>query len=156
MAVLTGLEPKAVFQYFEALCAIPHGSGNTKQISDYCVRFAREHNLRCIQDESNNVIIFKDGTEGYEQSDPVILQGHLDMVCEKTADCPIDFEKDGLMLRLDGDSIFAEGTTLGGDDGIAVAYGLALLASEDIPHPPLEVVFTTDEEIGRLGAAALA
>ena len=155
MAVLTGLEPEAVFRYFEALCAIPHGSGNTKPISDYCVRFARERGLRCIQDDSNNVIIFKDGTRGYEQSAPVMLQGHLDMVCEKTADCPIDFEKDGLSLRLDGDTISAEGTTLGGDDGIAVAYGLALLASEDIPHPPLEVVFTTDEETGMFGAAAL-
>ena len=155
MAVLTGLKPEAVFRYFEALCAIPHGSGNTKQISDYCVRFAREHGLRHIQDESGNVIIFKDGTEGYEHASPVMLQGHLDMVCEKTADCPIDFETDGLILRLDGDTISAEGTTLGGDDGIAVAYGLALLASDDIPHPPLEVVFTTDEEIGMFGAAAL-
>ena len=155
MAVLDGLEPRAVFEYFEALCAIPHGSGNTKPISDYCAGFAREHGLRYIQDESNNVIIFKDGTAGYEQSPPVMLQGHLDMVCEKTADCPIDFEKDGLSLRLDGDTICAEGTTLGGDDGIAVAYGLALLASRDIPHPPLEVVFTTDEETGMYGAAAL-
>ena len=155
MAVLDGLKPQAVFQYFEALCAIPHGSGNTKPISDYCVRFARERGLRCIQDESNNVIIFKDGTPGYEQSAPVMLQGHLEMVCEKTADCPLDFERDGLILRLDGDTISADGTTLGGDDGIAVAYGLALLASDDIPHPPLEVVFTTDEEIGMFGAAAL-
>ena len=155
MAVLDGLKPQAVFQYFEELCAIPHGSGNTKPLSDYCVRFAQEHGLRCIQDESNNVIIFKGGTTGYENSAPVMLQGHLDMVCEKTADCSIDFEKDGLTLRLDGDTIFAEGTTLGGDDGIAVAYGLALLASEDIPHPPLEVVFTTDEEIGMFGAVEL-
>lgn len=155
MAVLTGLKPEAVFHYFEALCAIPHGSGNTKQISDYCVRFAREHGLRCIQDDSNNVILFKDGTQGYERSAPVMLQGHLDMVCEKTADCSIDLQKDGLRLRLDGDTIFAEGTTLGGDDGIAVAYGLALLASKDIPHPPLEVVFTADEEIGMFGASAL-
>ena len=155
MGILTGLEPRAVFEYFEALCAIPHGSGNTKPISDYCAAFAREHGLRYIQDDSNNVIIFKDGTAGYEQSPPVMLQGHLDMVCEKTADCPIDFETDGLALRLDGDTIYAEGTTLGGDDGIAVAYGLALLASKDIPHPPLEVVFTTDEETGMYGAAAL-
>lgn len=155
MAVLTGLEPGAVFQYFEALCAIPHGSGNTKQISDYCVAFARERGLRCLQDESNNVVIFKDGTPGYESAAPVILQGHLDMVCEKTADCPIDFERDGLTLRLEGDLISAEGTTLGGDDGIAVAYALALLAAQDIPHPPLEVVFTTDEETGMFGAQAL-
>ena len=155
MAVLGGLEPRAVFRYFEALFAIPHGSGNTKLISDYCVCFAREHGLRYIQDESDNVIIFKPGTPGYESSAPVLFQGHLDMVCEKTADCPLNFEKDGLTLRLDGDAIYAEGTTLGGDDGIAVAYALALLASDDIPHPPLEVVLTSDEEIGMLGAVAL-
>ncbi|MDO5784523.1 MAG: aminoacyl-histidine dipeptidase [Eubacteriales bacterium] len=155
MAILTGLEPASVFQYFEEICSIPHGSGNTKQISDYCVRFAQEHALRCIQDASNNIIIFKDGTPGYEQSAPVMIQGHLDMVCEKTADCTIDFETDGLSLRVDDGLISAEGTTLGGDDGIAVAYALAILAADDIPHPPLEVVFTVDEEIGMLGAAAL-
>ncbi|MCH5188184.1 MAG: aminoacyl-histidine dipeptidase [Oscillospiraceae bacterium] len=155
MAVLSGIEPKEVFRYFEEICGIPHGSGNTKPISDYCVRFADEHGLRYIQDDSNNVIIFKDGTPGYEQSAPVMIQGHLDMVCEKEPDCTIDFEKDGLSLRLDGGIISADGTTLGGDDGIAVAMGLALLASSDIPHPPLEVVLTVDEEIGMLGADAL-
>ena len=96
MAVLAGLEPASLFQYFEELCSIPHGSGNTKQISDYCAEFAKEHDLRYIQDESNNIIIFKNGTEGYEASAPVMLQGHLDMVCEKTPDSTIDFEKDGL------------------------------------------------------------
>lgn len=155
MAVLTGLEPASVFSYFEELCSIPHGSSDTKKISDYCVRFAQEHGLRCIQDDSNNVIIFKDGTAGYENSAPVMLQGHLDMVCEKTADCAIDFTKDGLTLKLEDGIISAEGTTLGGDDGIAIAYALAILASDDIPHPPLEAVFTVDEEIGMLGAAAL-
>lgn len=157
MAVLTGLEPAKVFQYFEEICAIPHGSYNTKPISDYCARFAEEHGLRYIQDEFNNVIIFKDGTAGYENSAPVILQGHVDMVCEKESDCTIDFEKDGLTLILDEDAgaISAQGTTLGGDDGIAVAYALALLDSDSIPHPPLEVVLTTDEEVGMLGAAAM-
>lgn len=155
MAVLSGIEPTAVFGYFEEICGIPHGSGNTKQISDYCVRFAKEHGFRYIQDNSNNVIIFKDGTPGYEESAPVIIQGHLDMVCEKTPDCPIDFEKDGLALRVDDGIISAEGTTLGGDDGIAVAFGLAILAADDIPHPPLEVVLTVDEEIGMFGAADL-
>ena len=155
MTVLTKLEPSAVFQYFEEICAIPHGSHNTKQLSDYCVQFAQAHGLRYLQDASHNVIIFKDGTAGYEQSAPVIIQGHLDMVCEKTADCVIDFETDGLSLCVQDDLICANGTTLGGDDGIAVAYALAILASEDIPHPPLEVVFTVDEEIGMLGAAAL-
>ena len=155
MAVLSGIEPTAVFRYFEEICGIPHGSGNTKRISDYCVRFAKEHGLRYIQDNSNNVIIFKDGTPGYEESAPVIIQGHLDMVCEKTPDCPIDFEKDGLALRVDDGIISAEGTTLGGDDGIAVAFGLAILAADNIPHPPLEIVLTVDEEIGMFGAADL-
>lgn len=155
MAVLTGLEPASVFRYFEEICAIPHGSRNTKQISDYCVHFAQEHGLSYIQDASNNMIIFKGGTSGYEQSAPVMIQGHLDMVCEKTADCAIDFQTDGLSLRVEDGMISAEGTTLGGDDGIAVAYALAILAANDIPHPPLEVVFTVDEEIGMLGASAL-
>lgn len=155
MAVLSELKPKKVFKYFEKICGIPHGSGNTKQISDYCVSFAKKRGLRYIQDNSNNVIIFKDGTQGYEDSAPVMIQGHLDMVCEKTPECNIDFEKDGLALRLENGIISADGTTLGGDDGIAVAMALAILASDDIPHPPLEVVLTVDEEIGMLGAADL-
>lgn len=155
MAVLSGLEPKKVFEYFEDICSIPHGSGNTKKISDYCVGFAREHGLEYIQDDSNNVIIFKNGTQGYENSAPVMLQGHLDMVCEKTQDCTIDLEKDGLTLCLKDGIISADGTTLGGDDGIAVAMALAILDSRDIVHPPLEVVFTVDEEIGMFGAADL-
>ncbi len=153
MAVLTGIEPKDVFRYFEDICAVPHGSGNTKGISDYCAAFARAHGLRYIQEPCNNVIIFKDGTPGYENSDAVMIQGHLDMVCEKAPGCNIDFEKDGLSLKLENGVISAEGTTLGGDDGIAVAMSLALLAADDIPHPPLEVVLTVDEEIGMYGAA---
>lgn len=155
MGILSNLEPKSVFHYFEEICGIPHGSSNTKAISDYCVNFAKAHDLRYIQDESNNVIIFKDGTAGYEKSAPVILQGHLDMVCEKDSDCSIDFSKDGLTLQLQDNVITAAGTTLGADDGIAVAYALAILDSKEIPHPPLEVIFTTDEEIGMLGASAL-
>ena len=155
MAILSGIEPGAVFRYFEEICQIPHGSGNTKQISDYCVRFAKEHGLNYIQDSSNNVIIFKNGTAGYEQSEPVMIQGHLDMVCEKALACTIDFEKDGLTLRVDDGIVSAVGTTLGGDDGIAVAMALAILDADDIPHPPLEVVLTVDEEIGMLGAADL-
>lgn len=155
MGILSNLEPVSVFQYFEEICGIPHGSSNTKAISDYCVNFAKEHNLKYIQDNSNNVIIFKEGTPGYEKSSPVMLQGHLDMVCEKEAGCDIDFMKDGLTLELQNNTISAKGTTLGGDDGIAVAYALAILDSKEIPHPPLEVVLTVDEEIGMLGAAAL-
>ena len=140
MGILSELEPKSVFQYFEEICSIPHGSGNTKAISDYCVEFAKKQGLRYQQDSANNVIIWKAGSAGYEQSAPVMLQGHLDMVCEKEADCEIDFTKDGLELELENGVISAKGTTLGGDDGIAVAYALAILASDTIPHPPLEVV----------------
>lgn len=149
---LAGLEPQAVFAYFEKLCSIPHGSRNTKAISDYVVSFAQEHKIRYIQDELNNVLLFQEGTSGYEDHAPVILQGHLDMVCEKDADCPIDMEKDGLDVTHDGTCVYAKGTTLGGDNGIAVAYALALLADKTIPHPPLEVILTVDEEIGMEGA----
>ena len=152
MAVLENCEPKRVFHYFEEICKIPHGSGNTKQISDYLVQFARDHKLNYVQDEMNNVVIYKPGTEGYENAPTVILQGHMDMVCEKRPDVEHDFTKDGLNLSVEGDYISANGTTLGGDDGIAVAYGLAVLESDTIAHPPLEVFITVDEEIGLLGA----
>ena len=152
---LSGLEPQSVFAYFEKLCSIPHGSGNTKAISDYLVSFAEEKGLRYQQDSLNNVVIFGPGTCGYENHEPVIIQGHMDMVCEKDSDCPLDMEKDGLDIDHDGTWVFAHGTTLGGDNGIAVAYGLALLADPTIPHPPLEVVITVDEETGMYGAAGI-
>lgn len=143
MRVLEGLQPAAALGFFETLCAIPHGSRDTKAISDYCVRFAQERGLSWQQDASNNVIIRKPASPGYEDHPTVILQGHLDMVCEKNADCNIDFSKDGLRLRHDDTYIFADGTTLGGDDGIAVAYALAVLDSDTLKHPPLEAVFTS-------------
>ena len=149
---LAGLEPAKVFAFFEEICSIPHGSRNTKLISDYLVSFAKERNLRYIQDEANNVILFCEGTCGMEDHDPVILQGHMDMVCEKDADCPIDMATQGLDVTHDGHSVFAKGTTLGGDDGIALAYAMALMDDASIPHPPLEVIITVDEEIGMLGA----
>ncbi len=155
MAVLEHLQPKEVLHYFEEICAIPHGSGDTKRISDYCVAFAKAHGLNYVQDGHNNVVIYKPAAPGYEEHPTVILQGHLDMVCEKDADCDIDFSGDGLRLAQDGTYIYAEGTTLGGDDGIAVAYALALLADPNAKHPPLEAVFTVDEEIGMLGAEAM-
>lgn len=155
MSVLGNLQPERVFYYFEEITKIPHGSGNTKQISDYLVSFAEEHQLRYIQDEKNNVVIFKEASKGYEQAPTVILQGHMDMVCEKTPESSHDFTKDPLKLGIDGDYIYAEHTTLGGDDGIAVAYGLAVLEDERLQHPALEVVITVDEEIGLLGAVAL-
>ncbi len=152
---LAGLEPANVFAYFETLCAIPHGSGNTKAISDYLVSFAKEQGLGFIQDDWNNVILFQEGTAGYEDHAPVILQGHMDMVCEKDASCPIDMESQGLDITHDGTCVYAKGTTLGGDNGIAVAYAMALLADKSIPHPPLEVVITVDEETGMFGAAGI-
>ena len=155
MPVLNDLQPALVLRYFEELCAIPHGSGNTKAISDYCVRFAEARGLECHQDALNNIIIIKSASEGYEDAPAVILQGHLDMVCEKAADCALDMARDGLRIATDGQWIWADGTTLGGDDGIAVAMALAALDDDSLPHPRLEVVLTVDEEIGMEGAVGL-
>ena len=155
MTVLSGLEPKAVFEYFEKLCAVPHGSGNTKQISDLCVDFAKELGLKWRQDEVHNVVIWKDASPGCEDAPTVILQGHIDMVCVKTEDCAKDMAKEGLDLRTDGEWVWADKTSLGGDNGIAVAMILAILADDSLPHPPLEAVFTVDEEVGLEGAFAL-
>ena len=155
MPILEELEPVEVFHYFEELSRIPRGTFNTKAVSDYCVSFAAERGLEVIQDELNNVIIKKPGTEGYEESEPVIIQGHLDMVCEKTENSDHDFTKDPLDLYVEDGFVKARDTTLGADDGIAVAIALALLDSSDIPHPPLEAVFTVDEEVGMGGAEGI-
>ncbi len=154
MGILQG-NPQRVLHYFEELCAIPHGSGNCGKIAAYCVEVAKGLGLTVRRDEHDNVVIKKPASAGYEEHEPVILQGHLDMVCEKTPDCTLDFEKDGLRLQTDGQWIWADGTTLGGDDGIAVAMALAILEDNTLPHPPLEVIFTTDEETGMFGAAGL-
>ncbi len=148
-----GLKAERVFTWFEKICAIPHGSGNTKAISDFCVAFAKEKNLEWKQDEWNNVIIIKPATQGYESEPAVILQGHLDMVCVKEAEKEIDFETDGLDLLLEGDFLTADGTSLGADNGIAVALCMAILESDSLEHPRIEAVFTTDEETGMDGAA---
>ena len=155
MGSISHLEPKAVFTYFEEMCQIPHGSGNLQQISDYLVEFANKNNLEYIQDESLNVIMKKPASAGYENYPPVIIQGHMDMVAVKKPDCEIDLKTEGLNVTTDGKFVWAEGTSLGGDDGIAVAYAMAILASDDIKHPALEVVITTDEEVGMDGAIAL-
>ena len=155
MSVCENLEPKKVFEFFEELTKIPHGSYHEKEISDYLVNFAKKRNLEVTQDKALNVIIRKPATKGYENSTPVIIQGHMDMVCEKAADSDHDFEKEPLKLRIEGDNLYATKTTLGADDGIAVAYALAILDSNDIPHPALEVVVTTAEEVGMDGAMAL-
>lgn len=155
MSAFENLLSKKVFEYFEEISAIPRGSGNMSGIADYCMAFAQKHSLKAVRDSANNVVIFKNGTSGYENAETVILQGHLDMVCQKTADCKIDFLSDGLQLFTDGDFLKADGTTLGADNGIAVAMIMAILESEDIAHPPIEAVFTTDEEIGLIGAGKL-
>lgn len=155
MGILSNLEPKRVFEIFEEMCAIPHGSTNTKAISDWCVAFGEKLGLEHYQDEANNVILIAPATPGYEDAPAVILQGHVDMVCEKEAGCAKDMDKEGLDLFVDGDLVGAKGTTLGGDDGIAVAMALAILDAKDIPHPRLEAVFTVDEEIGMLGAVSM-
>ncbi len=152
MGVLDQLNPKEVFANFETICGIPHGSGNTSAIVDYCVRFAEERGLFWYRDAANNLVIRKPASPGYENSESIILQGHTDMVCEKNPDVDFDFTKDGIKLIVDGDTLRADGTTLGGDNGIAVAMCLAILDDKTLAHPPLEVLLTADEEIGMLGA----
>lgn len=153
--MLENLKPKKVMHYFEEICSIPHGSGNMEAISAYCVDFAEKRGLKVRRDEMYNVVIVKEASEGYEDAPTVILQGHMDMVCEKNNDVAFDFEKEGLKLGIDGDFIYAEGTTLGGDDGIAVAMIMAILDDDTIKHPRLEAIFTTEEERGMDGAQFL-
>ncbi|MCH5251862.1 MAG: aminoacyl-histidine dipeptidase [Lachnospiraceae bacterium] len=149
------LEPQSVFRFFSEISRIPHGSENTEALAEYCLNFAKERGLEAVKDNYGNVIIFKAGTKGYEQSESIILQGHLDMVCEKHPDCSKDMEREGIDLVMDGKYLCAKGTTLGGDDGIAVAYILALLDDKELPHPPIEALLTADEEVGLRGAHAL-
>ena len=155
MSDVSKLAPQEVFRYFKEISDVPRSSSHNEKISAYLVNFAKEHSLEHYQDESGNVIIWKDGTPGYENSDMVMIQGHMDIVAEKTEDSTHDFQNDPLELIVDGDTLTANKTTLGADDGAAIAMGLALLDSTDIPHPPLEFIATVDEEIGMLGAYAL-
>lgn len=153
MTALETLQPREVFQYFEILASIPRGSGNEKQVSDWVVEFARARGLEAIQDDMHVVLVRKPGQLGLEAAPPLVLHGHLDMVCEKAEGVVIDFENDPISLVVEGDYITADGTSLGADNGIGCSYMLALLASNDIPHPPLEAVFTTMEEKGKYGAS---
>jgi len=153
--ILGELEPRSVLRFFEELTRIPHGSGNTAAASDWAVRFAEERSLRHRRDELGNVVIWKDASPGYEDHPTVMLQGHLDMVCVADTGVKHDFTKDPLELYVDGDWVKARGTSLGSDDGIAVAMAMAVLDDDAIPHPPLEAVFTVDEEVGMPGATAL-
>ncbi|MGL5675701.1 MAG: aminoacyl-histidine dipeptidase [Cellulosilyticaceae bacterium] len=153
--VLENLDPQKVFYYFEEISRIPRGSGNEKAVSDYMVKFAEELGLWVKQDEANNIYIKKPATKGYENAPTVIMQGHLDMVCEKNNDTQHDFETQGLDLYIDGDFIRARGTTLGADNGVAIAYQMAVLADDTIEHPAIEALMTTEEETGMGGVAAM-
>jgi len=146
-------QPAAFFDYFEEITAIPRGSGNEKEISDYLVTFAEKHGLFCVKDDINNVFIRKEATPGYENAPAVLLQGHTDMVCEKNAGVEHDFLKDPIPMYRDGDYLKAKGTTLGADDGTAVAFMMAALTDETLQHPTLECLFTVEEETGLTGAA---
>lgn len=148
-------EAKEVFRFFEEICGIPHGSGNVEAISDYLAAFARKRNLEYVQDDVKNVIIIKEAAPGYEAEEPLILQGHMDMVAVKKPGCQKDMKTEGLDLNIDGDWLYAEGTSLGGDDGIAVAFMLAILDSDTIRHPRIEALITVDEETGMDGARAI-
>lgn len=152
MSVLNNVEPKEVFKFFEQIANIPHGSFNEKGISDYLKKFAEDRGLEVYQDDIYNIIIIKEASEGYEKVEPIILQGHMDMVCQKGDDVEFDFEKDPLKLLVDGDRLHADRTTLGGDNGIAVAMMLAALDSKTLKHPRLECVITVQEEVGQMGA----
>lgn len=149
---MLNLEPKKVFDFFAEISQIPRGSGNEKEVSDYLVKFAKDRGLEVIQDKTDSVLIRKPATAGMENAKGVILQGHMDMVCVKEPDSKHDFFKDPIELVVDGDLLKANKTTLGADNGIAVAMGLAVLDSDDIPHPDLEVIITTNEEVNMNGA----
>ena len=153
--MLENYEPKRVFHYFEEICGIPHASYHEKEISDYLVAFAKEHDIPCWQDELYNVVMIKEASAGLENAEPIIIQGHMDMVAEQDSDCTKDMLKEGLDLEVVEGFVTAKGTTLGGDDGIAVAMALAILEDDTIKHPRLEVIITVSEEVGMEGAAGI-
>ena len=155
MAVLAGLQPERVFHYFEEICNIPHPSYHEEKISAYLVDFAKAHNLEYYTDDLYNVIMIKEASEGMEGAAPLILQGHMDMVAEQEPDCKKDMLTEGLDLEVVDGFVTAKGTTLGGDDGIAVAMALAILEDDTLKHPRLEVIITVSEEVGMEGAAGI-
>jgi dipeptidase D len=152
---LSHLQPEPVWKYFEEICQVPRPSKKEEKIREYLLAFGKKHNLETQQDDAGNVIIRKGATAGKEKLKPVVLQSHMDMVCEKNSDSPHDFSKDAIQPYIDGEWVKARGTTLGADDGIGMATQLAILASDDIPHGPIECLFTVDEETGLTGAFGL-
>jgi len=152
---LAGLQPERVFAHFEKICSIPHGTYHCKAICDYLVSFAEQHGLHYIRDNANNLIVFKPASAGYEEHAPVILQGHMDMVCQKEEGVCIDMQTQPIDVTHDGQYVYAKGTTLGADDGDSIAMILSILEDETAAHPPLEIVITADEEVGLSGANAI-
>ena len=155
MEIFKGLQPELVWSYFEEICKIPRPSKKEEKIAAWLMEFAKKHQLEARQDEAGNVLITKPATPGKEQTPGVVLQAHMDMVCEKNADTVHDFDKDPIKPYIDGEWVKAKGTTLGADDGIGIAAALAVLTDENIQHGPLECLFTVDEETGLTGAFAL-
>jgi len=155
MSIVESLEPKLVWKHFEEICKIPHCSKHEEKIREYVLDFAKKHNLKSKTDKSGNVLLSKPASAGMEDKPIVILQGHLDMVCEKNSDIDHDFSKDPIKLKLDGDILTADGTTLGADNGIGVATSLAIFEDTSLKHGPLEALFTVDEETGLTGAFAM-
>lgn len=152
---LESLQPKEVFSHFKAIAAVPHGSGNEARLSDGIFGYLQSKGIDCRQDEARNLVAHLPASAGYEDHPPVALQGHLDMVCAVRDGSGIDMTTEPLSLFLDGDLLGARDTSLGGDDGIAVAMMLAIADDPALPHPALDLIFTTDEEVGMSGAAAL-
>lgn len=153
--MLEKYQPQKVFHYFEQICRIPHPSYHCEAISNYLMDFAKAHRLEAYQDQFYNVIIIKEASAGKEELEPIMIQGHMDMVTVKDDGTRIDMQKEGLQLAIDGDYIYAKGTSLGGDDGIAIAYGLALLDDDTLSLPRIELVVTTEEEVGMEGATGI-
>ena len=152
MGTLSSLNPEKVFAFFEKICSIPHGSGNCAALSAFVADFAKQRRLDFAVDAEQNVLIRKPASPGYEKYETLILQGHLDMVCEKDPELEFDFAKDAIQPYIDGDDIKARGTSLGGDNGIAIAMMLAILDDDTLHHPQLEMLMTVDEETSMDGA----
>lgn len=151
--IINDRKPKALYEYFEDICSIPHGSGNESAIAAMLTEFANKNGLYSKRDANNNVLIVRPASHGYENHPAVMIQGHTDMVCEADDDCNIDFSKDPLKLKYDGKYLTADKTTLGADDGVAVAIMMALLTDHDLKAPRIECLFTTEEETGLTGAS---
>jgi dipeptidase D len=152
---ITDMEPKLLWKHFDEIRKIPHESGNEAGLREYVLNFAREKGFEAKADEAGNVVVRVPGSPGHENAPAVVLQGHMDMVCEKNSDVEFDFAKDAIQLEMDGDWLKAKGTTLGSDNGIGLAAALAAAEAEDVVHPPLELLFTVDEEVGLTGAGLL-